>query len=45
MEAFSNRDAAIPGGMIANFKGMQDPKVTQRINAEFEVWKEKQKIQ
>ncbi|XP_048758085.2 receptor-type tyrosine-protein phosphatase alpha-like isoform X2 [Ostrea edulis] len=36
MEAFSNRDAAIPGGMIANFKGMQDPKVTQRINAEFE---------
>ena len=39
MEAFANPDAAVPESMIAKLKGPKDPRIIQRINAEFEVRK------
>ncbi|XP_078317952.1 uncharacterized protein LOC111119360 isoform X3 [Crassostrea virginica] len=36
MEAFANPDAAVPESMIAKLKGPKDPRIIQRINAEFE---------
>lgn len=39
MEAFTNPDAVLPGSITSKLKGPQDPKILQRVNAEFEVKK------
>lgn len=39
MEAFTNPDAVLPGSTTSKLKGPQDPKILQRVNAEFEVKK------
>lgn len=36
MEAFTNPDAVLPGSITSKLKGPQDPKILQRVNAEFE---------